>query len=98
MLHAFLTAGLLTFGGLQGADLATTRAALTISPQLKEGNPIMRAPMGVQIGLKAGVTTWMTYSSRKHPKFITVSVWALNGLYIGVVAHNLKAIQKVGRQ
>jgi hypothetical protein len=83
-----LLTGLLTFGALQGADLMTTRQALARGGV--ETNPIMRAPMGLQLGLKAGATTGLTLWARRHPKAGKIVVWSLNGAYAAVVIHNAR--------
>jgi hypothetical protein len=83
-----LFAGWLTFGTLQGADLATTHAALRRGAV--ETNAIMRQPLPVQIAIKAGATAALVAWSRKHPKAGKIVVWSLNGLYAGIVIHNAR--------
>jgi hypothetical protein len=84
----WLLTGWLAFASLQGADIYTTHRALHANPGAYETNPVMRAPLPVQIAVKAGATTGLVLWSKRHPKAGRILVWSLNGLYAGVVAAN----------
>jgi hypothetical protein len=88
----FLIAGWLTFAALQGADLYTTHRALASGAV--ESNPIMRAPLPVQVGIKAGATAGLIAWSKRHRKAGTILVWTLNGVYAGIVVHNARAARR----
>ena len=94
-MNTLLLSGLLTFGALQGADLASTHAALQSGAV--ERNPLMRLPISGQVALKAGVTTGVALWARRHQKAGAIVVWGLNGLYAGVVAHNLRVAERARR-
>jgi hypothetical protein len=87
----FLFWGLVTFNSLQAADIISTERALR-RPGVHEANPIMRGTTR-RIAIKAAGAVTVTLLQRKlgtsHPKIAAVTTWGLNGVYGGIVIHNV---------
>ena len=88
-MHPWLLSGLITFGALQVGDLATTQRALRAGAV--EQNPIYaKGPDARAIWIKAGLMGAVTYTALKLPtKGGLTLTWGLNGVYAGVVWHNV---------
>ena len=87
---------------LQGSDVATTMFLVGRYPQqFREANPVLRPLVesptafgAVKMGLAVG-SSWLFLKYRKaHPKAVFFSSLATNALYVYVVAHNTRLVQR----
>ena len=78
--------------GLQVLDLHSTHRALATG-LAREGNPLV-ASEPVRIGAKAALSAFTVFAmervAKKHPHAAWVTLAAINGFYVGIVAHNYR--------
>ena len=88
-MHPWILSGLITFGALQVGDLVTTERAIRAGAA--EQNPLFRGSYRQRMLIKAGLTAGVTIATIKMPTKAGIAVtWSLNGLYAGVIVHNVK--------
>jgi hypothetical protein len=97
-MHPWLLSGLITFGALQVGDLATTERAIRAGGV--EQNPIYsHRPDRKAVLIKAGLMAGVTYTALKLPtKGGLTLTWGLNGVYAGVIWHNVNVAREHERR
>jgi hypothetical protein len=88
-MHPWILSGLITFGALQVGDYATTERAVRAGAV--EQNPILQGSNRRRILIKAGLTAGVAASTIMLPKKTGITmIWGLNGVYAGVIVHNVR--------
>jgi hypothetical protein len=96
-MNAWIFSGLITFGALQIADIATTERAIRAGAV--EQNPIYIGDESRinrrKVLIKAGIMGGVTLATLSVPKKVGVTmVWGLNGVYAGVVINNIRVARR----